>query len=575
MINKYIKFRMLLVGAIFFVALAAIAAKAVHLQVYRSSWLSQKAANQYEKSLTISAKRGVIYDRNRSEMAVSIDVTSIAAYPGQIKNPRSAARALARALDMDARRLQRKLGAKKSFVWIKRQSTAKEASAVKDLDIPGIEFVTEYNRFYPHTTQAAQTLGFSGIDGAGLEGIEFFYNQQLKGSDINFTVFKDALGNGFRAESGRRVNTGGNNLILTIDSTIQYLAESALKETVDQYSALSGLAIVMHPSTGALLAIAHYPLFNPNSYADFDKSVWRNRALTDTFEPGSTMKIFNAAAALEYGKITPNEIFFCENGTYKIGRNVVHDIHKYGWLSLQQIIKFSSNIGAVKIAEKMGAKNLHRTFRDFGFGQKTGIDFPGETPGSLSHYSTWSKIDTGAISFGHGISVSALQLVTAVSAIANGGNLMKPYLVREILDQNGNLIHAFKPRKVRRAVSARTAAIVKNILKTVMTEGGTGVNAALDGYTVCGKTGTARKLDENGKYSRNKHTASFIGFAPADSPEVAIIVIIDEPQGQYYGGVVAAPVFRQIAQQTLNYLNVPPEAGSTKFRVSRGNGAKG
>ena len=575
MINKYIKFRMLLVGAIFFVALAAIAAKAVHLQVYRSSWLSQKAANQYEKSLTISAKRGVIYDRNRSEMAVSIDVTSIAAYPGQIKNPRSAARALARALDMDARRLQRKLGAKKSFVWIKRQSTAKEASAVKDLDIPGIEFVTEYNRFYPHTTQAAQTLGFSGIDGAGLEGIEFFYNQQLKGSDINFTVFKDALGNGFRAESGRRANTGGNNLILTIDSTIQYLAESALKETVDQYSALSGLAIVMHPSTGALLAIAHYPLFNPNSYADFDKSVWRNRALTDTFEPGSTMKIFNAAAALEYGKITPNEIFFCENGTYKIGRNVVHDIHKYGWLSLQQIIKFSSNIGAVKIAEKMGAKNLHRTFRDFGFGQKTGIDFPGETPGSLSHYSTWSRIDTGAISFGHGISVSALQLVTAVSAIANGGNLMKPYLVREILDQNGNLIHAFKPRKVRRAVSARTAAIVKNILKTVMTEGGTGVNAALDGYTVCGKTGTARKLDENGKYSRNKHTASFIGFAPADSPEVAIIVIIDEPQGQYYGGVVAAPVFRQIAQQTLNYLNVPPEAGSTKFRVSRGNGAKG
>jgi len=573
--NKYINLRILLVGAIFFTAFAAIAAKAVHLQVYRSTWLSQKAANQYEKSLTISGKRGVIYDRNRSEMAVSINVTSIAAYPGQIENPKSTARALARALDMDARRLQRKLAAKKSFVWIKRQSTAKETSAVKDLDIPGIEFVTEYNRFYPHTTQAAQALGFSGIDGAGLEGIEFFYNQQLKGADINFTVFKDALGNGFRSGPVQTAITGGNNLVLTIDSTIQYIAESALKEAVDQYSALSGLALVMHPSTGALLAIAHYPLFNPNSYADFDKSVWRNRALTDTFEPGSTMKIFNAAAALEYVKITPNEIFYCENGSYKIGRNVVHDIHKHGWLSLQQIIKFSSNIGAVKIAEKMGAKNLHRSFRDFGFGQKTGIDFPGETPGSLSHYSTWSKIDTGAISFGHGVSVSALQLVTAVSAIANGGNLMKPYLVREIVDQNGNLIHAFKPRKVRKAVSARTATVVKNILKTVMTEGGTGVNAALDGYSACGKTGTARKLDENGKYLKTKHTASFIGFAPADSPEVAIIVIIDEPQGQYYGGVVAAPVFRQIGQQTLNYLNVPPEAGTTKLRVSRGIGVKG
>ena len=573
--NKYIKLRILLVGVLFFAAFAVIAAKAIHLQVYRSNWLSQKAANQYERSLTISGKRGVIYDRNRNEMAVSIDVTSIAAYPGQIKEPRSTARALARILAMDARRLQRKLEAKKSFIWIKRQSTAKEASAVKDLDLPGIEFVTEYNRFYPNTTQAAQTLGFSGIDGAGLEGIEFFYNQQLKGADINFTVFKDALGNGFRAGSGQTANTGGNNLILTIDSTIQYLAESALKEAVDQYSALSGIALVMRPSTGALLAIANYPLFNPNSYTDFDKSIWRNRALTDTFEPGSTMKIFNAAAALEYAKITPNEIFFCENGTYKIGKNVVHDIHKHGWLSLQQIIKFSSNIGAVKIAEKMGAKNLHRTLLDFGFGQKTGIDFPGETPGSLTHYSTWSKIDTGAISFGHGVSVSALQLVTALSAIANGGNLMKPYLVREIVDQNGKRIHGFKPRKVRRAVSARTAAIVKNILKTVMTEGGTGVNAALDGYTVCGKTGTARKLDENGKYSRNKHTASFVGFAPADSPEVAIVVIIDEPQGQYYGGVVAAPVFRQIAQQTLNYLNVPPDDNTFKLRVSRTDGARG
>jgi cell division protein FtsI (penicillin-binding protein 3) len=287
------------------------------------------------------------------------------------------------------------------------------------------------------------------------------------------------------------------------------------------------------------------------------------------------MKIFSAAAALEYGKITPNEIFFCENGAYKIGKNVVHDIHKYGWLSLQQIIKYSSNIGAVKVVEKMGARNLHRTFRDFGFGQKTAIDSPGETPGSLPHYSSWSKIDTAAIAFGHGISVSAVQMITAISAIANGGNLMKPYLVRAIVDQNGNFINAFKPQKVRSVISARTATIVKNILKTVITEGGTGVNAALDGYTACGKTGTARKLDENGEYSKTRHTASFIGFAPADDPQIAILVIIDEPQGKYYGGIVAAPVFKQIAQQTLNYLNVPPEAGPTKLRVSRDNGAKG
>jgi cell division protein FtsI (penicillin-binding protein 3) len=573
--NKYIKFRILLVGIIFITAFAGIAAKAVHLQVYRGPWLSQKASNQYEKSLTISGKRGIIYDRNLREMAVSIDVTSIAAYPARVQDPKKAAKDLAKVLKLDARRLQHKLTGKKSFVWIKRQSTAKETSAVKALEISGINFVTEYNRFYPHTTLAAQALGFSGIDGNGLEGIEFYYNQHLKGADINFTVFKDALGNGFRAGAGQSADTGGNNLILTIDSTIQYIAESALQEAVDQYSALAGLALVMQPQTGAVLAIAHYPFFNPNSYADFDKSIWRNRALTDSFEPGSTMKMFSTAAALEHGKITPNEIFYCENGTYKIGKNVVHDIHKYGWLSLQQIVKFSSNIGAVKVVEKMGGRKLHRTFRDFGFGQKTGIDFPGETPGSLSHYSAWSKIDTGAISFGHGISVSALQMITAVSAIANGGNLMKPFLVQEIVDQGGNLISIHKPQKVRRVISARTATVVKNILKTVITEGGTGVNAALEGYTVCGKTGTARKLDENGEYSKDKHTASFIGFAPAANPEIAILVIIDEPQEQYYGGIVAAPVFKAIAQQALNYLNVPPEGGSTKLRVSRDDGAKG
>jgi cell division protein FtsI (penicillin-binding protein 3) len=573
--NKYIKFRILLVGAIFMTALAAIAAKAVHLQVYRSTWLSQKASDQYEKSLTTSAKRGIIYDRNLSEMAVSIDVTSIAAYPARVDNPKAAAEALASVLDLDARSLQRKLASKKSFVWIKRQSTAKETSAVKELDTPGLEFVTEYNRFYPHTTLAAQALGFSGIDGAGLEGIEFYYNRHLKGVDIDSTVFKDARGNGFRPESGQSAGTGGHNLVLTIDNTIQYIAESALKETVEEYSALSGLALVMNPQTGAVLALANYPLFNPNSYVEFEKSIWRNRALTDTFEPGSTMKIFSAAAALEHGKISPHQIFFCENGSYRIGKNVVRDTHKHAWLSLQQIVKFSSNIGAVKVAQEVGAKKLHRTYRDFGFGQKSGIDSSGEAPGSLSHYSTWSKIDIGAIAFGHGISSSAIQLITAVSAIANGGNLMKPFLVREIVDQNGTLVNSFKPQKVRRAISARTAAIVRDILKTVISPGGTGVNAALDGYIAGGKTGTARKLDENGKYSKKKHTASFVGFAPADNAAIAVLVIIDEPQGKYYGGTVAAPVFRQIAQQTLNYLNVPPDNGTTKLRVSRDRGVKG
>ncbi|NNL76118.1 MAG: penicillin-binding protein 2 [Desulfobacterales bacterium] len=573
--NKYFKFRILLIGFLFLASLAAIAAKAVHLQVYKGPWLSQKASDQYERSLTTSGKRGFIYDRNMREMAVSINVTSIAAYPRNVEAVKVAAKALAGTLNLDVQKIRRKLVADKSFVWIKRQTTAKETSAVKKLDLAGIDFVAEYNRFYPHTSLAAQTLGFTGIDGAGLEGIEFYYNQYLKGGHHNFTVFKDALGNAFNAEDKRLENSSGNNLILTIDSTVQYLAETALLEAVEQNSAKSGMAIVIQPQTGAILAVAHNPRFNPNSYASFDKSFWRNRAVTDPFEPGSIMKIFVAAAALEYGEISPSTIFFCENGAYRIGKNVVHDIHPHGWLSLQQIIKFSSNIGAVKVGDMVGAKNLYSAFRDFGFGEKTGIDSPGETTGSLSHYTSWSDIDTGAVSFGHGVSMSAVQMITAVAAIANDGILMKPHMVTKIVDQNGQPVYSFKPTAVRRVISARTAGIVKNIMKTVITKGGTGVKAALDGYSVCGKTGTARKLDDKGKYSDSKHIASFIGFTPAENPKIAILVVIDEPQKKYHGGTVAAPVFQKIAQQTLNYLNAPSDAGTTKFRVSLGSEADG
>jgi len=573
--KKYFKFRILLVGLLFFIAFAVIAAKAIHLQVFQSQWLSQAASDQYEKSLTISGKRGNIYDRNQREMAVSIDVTSISAYPARIKDIEETANKLAGILKLDTRKIRKKLALDKSFVWIKRKTTARESRLIKELKLPGIDFVPEFNRFYPNTTLAAQALGFTGLDGKGLEGIEFYYNQQLKGAESEITIFEDALGNGFRSEDRKRASNSGHNLVLTIDSNIQYITESTLNEAVNQFSADSAMAIVMQPRTGAILAIAHYPTINPNSYLAFDRSQWRNRAITDPFEPGSTMKIFSAAAALESGDIKINDIFYCENGAYKIGKNVIHDSSRHGWLSLQQIIKFSSNIGAVKISEKIGAKTLYQTFQNFGFGARSGIDCPGETTGRLSHYSSWAKMDIGAISYGHGIAVSAVQLITAVSAIANDGILMKPYIVMEVSDQSGQPVKRFKPQPVRRVISARTAGIVKRILQTVTTKGGTGVNAALDRYSVGGKTGTARKLDENGEYSESRHVASFVGFTPVDKPEIAVLVIIDEPKGKYYGGIVAAPVFKKIAQQTLNYLNVPPEGDTTKFRVSREDGAKG
>ncbi len=557
-----------MVGLLFVAFFAIISARAVQIQVYNGSWLSKKASDQYERCLTTYGRRGAIYDRNFREMAVSIEVPSIAAYPKQITEKKATAKALATVLKMKVADISQKLSSDKKFVWVKRQTTPKETEAVKNLGLKGIGFIPEPNRFYPNKNLAAQILGFTGLDGEGLEGIEFFYNRYLKAEDSNYTVFKDALGDGFNPKLDQVRLARGYNLVLTIDSNIQFITESTLQETVDRFSARSGIAVVMQPKTGEILALAHHPYFNPNAYTEYDRELWRNRAITDPIEPGSTMKIFSAAAAIESGE-TPSTLFYCENGAYRIGKNVVHDIKRHGWLSLQQIVKYSSNIGTVKVSEKIGPRKLYQAFRHFGFGEKTGIDCPGETAGSMSHYSQWSHIDTGAISFGHGISVSVLQLIRAVSAIANDGILMRPYIVQAVTDRHGKPIKTFKPQLVRRAISAQTALRVRNIMKTVITEGGTGVNAAVEGFTVSGKTGTARKIDESGNYSNQKHVASFVGFTPSENAEIAIAVLIDEPQEEYYGGTVAAPAFKKIAQETLNYLGVPPQGIKDQLRVSR------
>ncbi|MBW2366938.1 MAG: penicillin-binding protein 2 [Deltaproteobacteria bacterium] len=558
-------------GAIFSIWFLVIGAKAVYLQVYCVDWLSQKASSQYEKSYQTLGKRGSILDRNRREMAVSIDATSIGAYPGRIEDVGLASVALASALCLERKRLAQKLSSTRSFVWIERQVTPKESNQVRNLKLCGVDFRAEHKRVYPNRTLSAQLLGFTGVDGHGLEGIEYRFNAYLKGDARKLTMMKDALGRGFMPEVTQPQSSGGNNLILTLDGTIQYMAENALQEAVDASRAKSGIAIVMAPQTGEVLALAHYPLFNPNTFKSFDRWHWRNRAITDPFEPGSTIKMFTAAAALEQGGLSPNCLFFCENGTYNIGRHVIHDAHPNDWLSLQQIIKVSSNIGAVKILEKIGEKAVYDTLRDFGFGEKTAIDCPGETAGSLAPFDRWTKLDAGAIAFGQGLSVSAVQLAAGVNAIANDGVLMKPYTVQAIVDSHGQVVKRFEPQVVRRAVSRKTAREVRNILKTVVAEGGTGVNAALEGYAVAGKTGTAQKVDENGTYAKGRYVASFVGMVPADDPVATILVIVDEPEENHYGGQVAAPAFRKIAKALLHYLNVPAEPMDNRFTVSRGH----
>ncbi len=571
---KQIKFRVIIVGIAFTLFFTIIGAKAMYLQIFCRSWLSEKAANQYEVSLKSSGKRGTIYDRNLREMAVSIDVTSIAAHPPQIKNPKAAAKSLAKALKINRNVLAKRLTSEKKFVWIKRKVTPKEAETVRNLNIDGLDFLREHKRFYPNKTLASQLIGFTDIDDNGLEGIEFYCNDDLKGADSRYTVLRDAHGRGFEAENTAGSDSSGKNLVLTIDSNIQYIAETTLAETVTKFSAKSGMAVVMATGTGAVLALAHFPFLNPNALNEFDQELWRNRVITDPFEPGSTMKIFSAAAAIESGSSSPNSIFYCENGEYRVGRHVVHDTHEYGWLSLQQIIKYSSNIGAIKFSTKTGSEHLFRTLRNFGFGTKTGIDCPGETAGSLASFKKWTKIDAGTISFGQGISVSALQLIAATSAIANKGIFMKPYVVQAITDRNGRLIKSFAPSEGRRVISEKTAKTLTRIMQTVTTEGGTGVNAALEGYSVCGKTGTAQKIGNNGTYANGKYISSFVGFVPSEHPKVAVLVIIDEPKGQHYGGTVAAPGFRNIAQKTLAYMNLSPKSKTDGLIVSLGSKIK-
>lgn len=566
--NQRIGLRILIIGGLFSLFFVIIGARAVALQVFRSSMLSQRAADQYERSETSQGKRGTIYDRHHVEMAITIDAKSIGIYPRNIVDKTAAIRDLSKALQLNRLVLKQKIVSPRSFEWIKRQVTPREINAVQKLNLSSIDFIPEHSRFYPNKTLAAQIIGFTGIDGHGLEGIEFYYDIFLKGRATKFTVLTDALGRGFDLEKKLLPNYSGHNIILTLDRTIQYITENTLEETVEKYAAKSGLAIVMAPQTGAILALAHYPRFNPNAFQSFDRERWRNRAITDPFEPGSTLKVFTTAAAIESGIVTPTTVFFCENGRYRIGKNFIHDTKPHAKLTLHQIVKYSSNIGAVKVSQRIGPKILYDTFRSFGFGLKTEIDCPGETQGSLAHYKRWSKIDAGAIAFGQAISVSAIQLAAATATIANDGVLMKPYIVQVVTDQNGKPLKRIEPLKVRRVISIDTARKVKKMMLAVTQEGGTGVRAAMEGFTVCGKTGTAQKTDEEGMYAKGKYISSFIGFVPAEHPEIVIIVVIDEPQGKYYGGSVAAPAFRKIAQESLTYMNISPRTSDEKLFVS-------
>jgi cell division protein FtsI (penicillin-binding protein 3) len=523
------------------------------------------AEGQHLRELRVSPRRGAIYDRHGAELAVSADVDSVYANPRRLKameqNPRNVARRIAKVLDVDPERLAKRLAADRYFVWIERQVTPNEATRIRALDIPGIELTTEARRYYPNRHLAAHLIGFADIDGRGIEGIELAYEDRLRGSDRRVEAIRDRRGHVVFAddmEDDRSMQ--GQSVVLTIDKAIQHIAERELSLGVRTFEARGGSVVVMDPSSGEILALANYPPFNPNEPSKHATAHRRNRAVVDRFEPGSTVKPFTMAAALASGAVKPNQSINCENGVTRMAGRVLHDAHPYEWLTPTQVLAYSSNIGIAKIALDLGKKDLYRAFRRFGFGEPTGLGVPGETAGILRHYRRWYEIDTATVSFGQGMSVTNVQLATAMSAIANGGRLMKPMLVRRMADGHGATIEEHTPRIRRQVVPRRVAKLVGQMLTAVTEPGGTAIEAAVDGYLVAGKTGTAQKADYvHGGYAKDKWLASFIGFAPAERPAVVISVVIDEPVIAHYGGTVAGPVFRRIAEVTLRHMGIAPE----------------
>jgi len=558
---NWFKVRIIFLSCLLSVCFVMIAGRMFQLQVLKKEQLYKLAAQQHHVQIPLVPKRGTVYDDKNNELAVSIEVDSVYADARKIEDVRKMVNELASILQIDREELKQRLKSRRSFEWIQRKISSKEVEQIKALQLPGIHFLKENRRFYPNSQLAAHLVGFVGLDSKGLEGIEYQYDALLNGSNHVMTTARDALGREIAIGKGPfKKEDHYRNIVLTIDKPIQHITETELGRGVEKWGAKGGVAIAMDPFTGRILAMASYPTFNPNEFIQYRSKNWRNRAISDVFEPGSLFKAFLAAAALEEQVVRPSDSFFCENGSYTVYDRTIHDTSKHGWLTFQQIIKFSSNIGASKVGEKMGKDRYYRYISAFGFGEKTRVGLPGEGKGIVRHPRYWPPVALDTISFGQGVSVTGIQLVTALSAIANGGSLMKPYVVEKIINEKGEVVQSFQPEVVRKVVSEETAKKVTALLKATTERGGTGEEAVPAGYEIAGKTGTAQKVDSLlGGYSEDRYLSGFMGFAPAEEPKLVLLVVIDEPQGNNYGGVVAAPIFRAIIEKVLSYLHVVPK----------------
>jgi cell division protein FtsI (penicillin-binding protein 3) len=585
---KWIRLRMGILCGVMGLGLGGIVSTAFRVQVEDGPVWRETAEKQRQRRLHIEPKRGTIYDRNGTALAVSVEVPSVSAdtvemlrgvegEKAQEATLRDASMRLAEALSLDAADVYRKLAARPRFVWLKRRISGDEAAAVRALARPkapakpvrGLTIEGEGKRYYPGRGLAGPVLGFVAPDGEGKDGIELALDDELRGRVEEIKGLRDRSGRLLFSEGASDEQAlQGHDVYLTLDEGIQHVAERELDAAKRTHETKGGALVVVDPNTGDILALASTPGYNPNDYTESDVESRRDRAISDRFEPGSVMKVFAVAAAIAAGTLKPTESIYCEKGAYQLGPVRIHDTHQHGWLNPTQILAKSSNIGSAKIGLTLGEPKLYAAYRRFGFGEPTGLPLPGEASGVLRPRGRpWYDVETGNASFGQGVSVTAVQLAMAFSAIANGGRLLEPVLVRKVKDGRGRVVREGATRVRREAVPPPIARLVAEMLTAVTEEGGTAVEAAVPGFRVAGKTATAQKADPaTGRYSMDKYTSSFVGFVPAERPRIVVAVVLDEPMIGQYGGDLAGPVFRRVAEASLRYLGVPPSGAHAKLK---------
>jgi len=550
--------RLYLLGGFLVFWFCVICLRLVYLQIFRYGDFQQRAEKQQQRAVNVSAKRGVIYDRQGNELAMSILVDSAFAVPSEVPDLPNAIALITRISGGDPRMVLADCRAHKTFCWVARKANADVIERIRALNLQGIHFQKESKRFYPKRELSAQVLGYVGTDDEGLSGIERGYDEQLRGQPGRMQISVDARKKWFaRIE---KEPEPGDNVVLTIDEKIQYIVERELEQAMKDTQAIAGTVIVENPHTGEILALANRPNFNPNVKKEIKNEALKNRAVSDIYEPGSTFKLVTIAGALEEKLTQPDELFDCQMGSIVINGMRIRDSKKHGILSVTDVLAQSSDVGSVKIALRLGEDRFYKYIRAFGFGQQTGIELPGETRGMTKPVNRWSKVSIGAISIGQEIGVSAVQLAAMVSTFANDGIWVAPRIVATTTTPGDTLqTVVFHPQQERRVISSLTAAKMRQMMqRVVVSPHGTGRRAMLEGYTSAGKTGTGQKVDPStGVYSRTKYVASFAGFAPINNPAVTIAVILDSPAGLHQGGQVSAPVFQRIAQQVLEYMHVP------------------